>query len=69
MIRLQGIETQCQGALLLHPAKSLLIDENLRGYTVLLSAHFQGFRRDLYTESSLLIASRVRLSLRTVIQS
>jgi hypothetical protein len=46
----------------------LLIDENLRGYVVLLSAHFQGFCRDLYTEAAQIIASKVRLTLRLLIQ-
>ncbi len=46
-----------------------LVDENTRGSTVLLSAHCQGFCRDLHAESSLIIAAGVRLSLRTVAQT
>jgi hypothetical protein len=40
----------------------------LRGYVVLLSAHFQGFCRDLYTEAAQVIVSKVRPSLQKVIQ-
>jgi hypothetical protein len=32
------------------PLNPALLDENLRAYVLLLSAHFQGFCRDLYTE-------------------
>jgi hypothetical protein len=46
-----------------------LSDENVRGYIVLLSAHFQGFCRDLYTESSQIIASKVRVTLQVLIQA
>jgi hypothetical protein len=46
-----------------------LIDESLRGYVLLLSAHFQGFARDLYTECTEIIVSRVRASLQALIQA
>ena len=45
-----------------------LTEENLRAFVVLLSAHFQGFCRDLYTEAAQVIASKVRKSLRLVVQ-
>ena len=32
------------------PPGGVLAEENLRGLVMLLSAHFQGFCRDLYTE-------------------
>jgi hypothetical protein len=35
---------------------------------VLLSAHFQGYCRDLYTEAAMVIASKVRPALRLLIQ-
>jgi hypothetical protein len=38
------------------------------GYVVLLSAHFQGFCRDLYTEAAQIITSKVRPSLQLLIQ-
>ena len=38
-----------------------LTEENLRGFVVLLSAHFQGFCRDLYTEAAIVVVSKVRV--------
>jgi hypothetical protein len=69
MLRLQQIELQCAAALAGVPPNAHLIDENLRGYAVLLSAHFQGFSRDLYTECVQVIASKVRTRLQPLIQS
>ncbi len=66
--RLNAVESQLAASLALAPANPRLSEENLRGYIVLLSAHFQGFCRDLYTESALTIVSRVRPSLRLLIQ-
>jgi hypothetical protein len=51
------------------PANALLLDENLRGYVVLLSAHFQGFCRDLYTEAAQVVVARVRPSLQPMMLS
>jgi len=45
-----------------------LLEENLRGYVLLLSAHFQGFCRDLYTEASQAITAEIRATLRSTIQ-
>lgn len=67
MPRLQQVDLQCAACLAASP-NVYLIEENLRGYVVLLSAHFQGFCRDLYTEATVVIASKVRLALRTIIQ-
>ena len=67
--RLHEIDTQCADTLELMVPNPLLADENLRGYIILLSAHFQGFCRDLYTESSQIIASKVRPSLQVLIQA
>lgn len=66
MLRLQQIELQC--ALAMAPPNAHLIDENLRGYVMLLSAHFQGYCRDLCTEAAYVIASKVRPALRVLIQ-
>jgi len=65
--RLAQIEAQCAASLAAVSPNAHLIEENLRGYVVLLSAHFQGFCRDLYTEAAMLIARRVRLSLRMLV--
>src|SRR5437868_14245203 len=69
MSSLGEIETQCAGSLALVPSNTRLAEENLRGYVVLLSAHFQGFARDLHSETALVIASKVRSSLQPLIQA
>ena len=66
--RLKEIEAQCATSQALAPSNPRLREENLRGCIVLLSAHFQGFCRDLYTESAQIIVSRVRASLQVLIQ-
>jgi hypothetical protein len=58
--RLALIDGQCQMTLTAPIPNPHLIDENLRGYVLALSAHFQGFCRDLYTESSQILISRVK---------
>lgn len=68
MPRLGHVEAQC-AASLAAPAHPQLADENLRGYVVLLSAHFQGFCRDLSTEATQIIVSKVRPTLQVIIQS
>lgn len=68
MLRLQHVDLQCAASLTAVPANPHLIDENLRGYVVLLSAHFQAFCRDLCTEAAVVIASKVRPSLRILIR-
>jgi hypothetical protein len=60
MPRLAQIDAQCAASLAVAMPIPHLIDENLRGYVMALSAHFQGFCRDLYTESSQIIVSKVR---------
>jgi hypothetical protein len=66
--RLSEIDTQCAACLAAAAPIPHLVDENLRGYAVLLSAHFQGFCRDLYTECSLVVAAKVRTSLQPLVQ-
>jgi hypothetical protein len=68
MPRLAEVDTQCAACLALAPPRPNLVEENLRGYVLLLSAHFQGFCRDLYTECAQIIASKVRPRLRLLIQ-
>jgi hypothetical protein len=51
------------------PAPPPLAAESLQGYVVLVSGHFQGFCRDLYTESAQLCAATVAASMRTTIQA
>jgi hypothetical protein len=67
MPSLAQIDAQCAATAAATPLKFVLLDENLRGYVLLLSAHFQGFCRDLYTECAQTILSRVRVRLRLAI--
>jgi len=60
MPRLAHIDGQCAVSLAVVPPNIQLTDENLRGYVMALSAHFHGFCRDLYTESSQILVSKVR---------
>jgi hypothetical protein len=60
MPRLAQIDGQCGLALAAPVPNASLTDENLRGYVMALSAHFQGFCRDLYTEASQILVSKVR---------
>jgi RiboL-PSP-HEPN len=69
MPRLHHFELQCLASLAAVPRNAQLIEENLRGYVVLLSAHFQGFCRDLCTEAAQIIASKVRPTLAPLIQN
>lgn len=66
--RLTEIDAQCVACDAAIPQNAHLIDENFRGYILLLSAHFQGFCRDLYTESAQIVASKIRATLRVLVQ-
>jgi hypothetical protein len=68
MLRLDEVDAQCTASLALVPPQPRLVEENLRGYVLLLSAHFQGFCRGLYTECAQIVVSRVRPRLRPLIQ-
>lgn len=50
LARLNGIEAQNVAVNAAVPPDPQLIDENLRGFVMLLAAHFQGYCRDLHTE-------------------
>src|SRR5262249_2295199 len=67
--RLGEVEAQLVACRALAPPNPHLSEENVRGYIVLLSAHFQGFCRDLHSESAQSIVLRVRLSLQFLIQA
>lgn len=68
MPRLNEVDVQCTASLALAPPNLQLVDENIRGFILLLSAHFQGYCRDLYTECALIVASKVRPTLQVLIQ-
>jgi hypothetical protein len=54
---------------MLAPPQPNLAEENLRGYVLLLSAHFQGFCRDLYTECAQIVVSKVRPALQALVHA
>jgi hypothetical protein len=66
--RLNEVDIQCTSSHANVPANPNLVDENIRGFILLLSAHFQGFCRDLYTECAQIIASKVRPTLQVLVQ-
>jgi hypothetical protein len=68
MPSLAEVENQCLGSLALAIPNPKLADENIRSFILLLSAHFQGYCRDLYTECAQMIASKVRPTLRVLVQ-
>ena len=67
MSRLTEVENQCLATFGIIPVPDLA-DENLRGYVMLLSAHFQGFCRDLHSECIQAFARAAPAHLRLVIQ-
>ncbi len=69
MLGIREIDAQCAATFGLVPPNLRLAEENLRGYIVLLSAHFQGFCRDLYTEAAQVVVSKVRPTLQVLIQA
>jgi hypothetical protein len=50
--RLAVIEAQCAASVAALPPNPYLSEENLLGYVVLLTAHFQGYCRDLHSEAA-----------------
>lgn len=68
--RLTKLEAQCVWAAGLAPPDPEMVAEHLRAYVTLLSAHFQGFCRDFYTEASLKVVARIKqVGLRPIIQA
>ncbi len=50
--RLAEVDQHCATVAALTPPSPKFLEESLRGFVLHLSAHFQGFCRDLYTECS-----------------
>ena len=69
MPRLDEVEAHCAAVFALRPPTPRLAEETLRGYVMLLSGHFQGFCRDLYTECAQIVVSKLRRSLQSLIES
>lgn len=65
---LNEVDTQCAATHALANPNPQLVDENLRGFILLLSAHFQGYCRDLYSECASIIAFRIRATMRVLVQ-
>jgi hypothetical protein len=51
------------------PAVPPLAQESLQGYVMLVSGHFQGYCRDLYTECAQLCVAAVPATMRTTLQA
>lgn len=68
MPRLAEIDAHCAAVHALAAPTPYLAEESLSGYVMLLSGHFQGFCRDLYTECSQIVASAVPASLLGAVQ-
>ncbi len=60
LARIAELEKQCAATTALATPNPQLEDENLRGLIMLLSAHFQGFCRDLYTECTMILSGRIK---------
>lgn len=68
--RLAMLEAVCGRAAVVVPLDTDALDEHLRAYAALLSAHFQGFCRDLYTEAVFQVVARVKQKwLRLIVQN
>jgi hypothetical protein len=58
--RLAQLDGHCATTLASTAPNPHLVDESLRAYVMALSAHFQGFCRDLHTEASQILISKVK---------
>ncbi|MGH7139941.1 MAG: hypothetical protein ACREHD_29735, partial [Pirellulales bacterium] len=59
MLRLGDIEAHCAAVVAAAPPNPSFVDETLRGFVLHLSAHFQGFCRDIYTQCSQICIARM----------
>jgi len=69
MLRLNEVDAHCAAVLALVPPKPNFLDETLRGFVLHLSAHFQGFCRDLYTECSQICIAVISVGLKATAQA
>ena len=67
--RLNVVDAQNVALATAHPANPQAIDENLRGFVMLLSAHFQGFCRDLHTQCAQAVATAVPAAMLLMFQT
>jgi hypothetical protein len=68
MPRLAEIEAHCAVVHGLAIPNRLLAEESLAGYVLLLSGHFQGFCRDLYTECCQVVTAGIPTALQATVQ-
>ena len=66
---LDELEQQCRACSTTANPNSVLLEENLRAYVILLSGHFQAFCRDLYSECAIALALSVPLPMKVAIQT
>src|SRR5438445_11832160 len=66
---LNGVDAHCAAVLALVPPNPTFLDETLRGFVLHLSAHFQGFCRDLYTECSQIWIAAIPFGFRATAQA
>jgi len=69
LTRLNEVESHCAVIDALAPANPTFLEEVLRGFVLHLSAHFQGFCRDLYTECSQIWIAAIPAGLKATAQS
>ncbi len=69
MSRLNEVEAHCTVVLALVPPNPTFLDETLRGFVLHLSAHFQGFCRNLYTECSQIWIAAIPAGLQATAQA
>jgi hypothetical protein len=69
MPRLNEVDAHCAAVLALVPPKPTFLDETLRGFVLHLSAQFQGFCRDLYTECSQIWIAAIPVGLKATAQA
>ncbi len=67
--RLNEVDAHCAAVLALVPPNPTFLDETLRGFVLHLSAHFQGFCRDLYTECSQIWIAAIPVGLQATAQA
>lgn len=67
--RLNEVEAHCAAVLALVPPNPTFLDETLRGFVLHLSAHFQGFCRDLYTECAQLWIAAIPVGFKATAQA
>jgi hypothetical protein len=66
---LSEVDAHCAAVLALVPPNPTFLDETLRGFVLHLSAHFQGFCRDLYTECAQTWIAAIPSGLRATAQA